>query len=66
MELQRDAVNSATVDSCFGLFGPHECIVALGGPATSTVDLRHQGVLNKPKILANTHVKESHLHVYLS
>ena len=31
-----------TVVSCFSLSGPHQCGVALGGPATSTVDLRHQ------------------------
>ena len=28
-------------ESCFGLIGPRQCSVALGGPATSTVDLRH-------------------------
>ena len=39
-----------TADSCFGLIGPRQCSVALGGQATSTVDLRHQkGALNKLK-----------------
>ena len=28
-----------TADSCFGLIGPRQCSVALGGLATSTVDL---------------------------
>ena len=30
---------SATADSCFGLIGPRQCSVALGGPAISTEDL---------------------------
>ena len=34
---------SATADRCFSLIGPHQCSVALGGPATSTEDLRYQG-----------------------
>ena len=30
-------------DSCFGLTGLCQCSAALGGPATSTEDLRHRG-----------------------
>jgi hypothetical protein len=40
----------ATADSCFDQIGPRQGIVALGGPATSTEDIRHQikrGVLIK-------------------
>ena len=40
---------SATADSCFGLIGSRQCSAALGGPATSKVDLRHQGAFNKLK-----------------
>ena len=36
---------SVTADS---LIGPRQCSVALGVPATSTVDVRHQGALTKP------------------
>ncbi len=46
MKLQKFGAKSATADSCFGLIGPHQCSAALGGPATSTEDLRHQGALN--------------------
>ena len=31
--------------------GPCQCSAVLGGPATSTEDLRHQGALNKPGVL---------------
>ena len=31
-----------TVNSCFGLIGLCQRSAALGGPATSTVDIRHQ------------------------
>ena len=43
MKLPKIGAKSATADSCFGLIGPRQCSAALGGPATSTVDLRHQG-----------------------
>ena len=51
MKLQKFGAKSATADSCFGLIGPRQCSAALGGPATSTEDLRHQGTLNKPGVL---------------
>ena len=51
MKLQKFGAKSATADSCFGLIGPCQCTAALGGPATSTEDLRHQGALNKPGVL---------------
>ena len=51
MKLQKFGAKSATTDSCFNLIGPCQCSVALGGPATSTEDLRHQGSLNKPGVL---------------
>ena len=57
MKLQKFGAKSATADSCFGLIGPRQCSAALGGPATSTEDLRHQGALNKPGVL-------KHLWVY--
>ena len=47
MKLQKHGAKSATADSCFSMIGPSQCSAALGGPATSTVDLRHQGTLNK-------------------
>ena len=50
MKLQTFGAKSATADSCFGLIGPRQCS-ALGGPATLTEDLRHQGALNKPGVL---------------
>ena len=50
---------SATADSCFGLIGPRQCSAALGGPATSTEDLRHQGPLSKPGVLKHL----DHVHV---
>ena len=40
---------SATADSYFGLIGPRQCSAALGGPATSAEDLRHQINFNKLK-----------------
>ena len=51
MKLQKFGAKSAIADSCFGLIGPRQCSAALGGPATSTEDLRHQGALNKPGVL---------------
>ena len=42
-ETSKVGAKSATADSCFGLIGPRQCSAALGGPATSTEDLRHQG-----------------------
>ena len=51
MKLQKFDANIATADSCFVLIGPCQCSAALGGPATSTEDLRHQGALNKPGVL---------------
>ena len=51
MKVQKFGAKSATADSCFGLIGPRQCSAALGGPATSTEDLRHQGALNKPGVL---------------
>ena len=51
MNLQKFGAKSATADSCFGLIGPHQCSAALGGPATSTEDLRYQGALNMPGVL---------------
>ena len=51
MKFQKFGAKSATADSCFGLIGPRQCSAALGGPATSTEDLRHQGALNKPGVL---------------
>ena len=50
MKLQKFGAKSATADSCFGLMGSRQCSAALGGPATSTEDLRHQGALNKPGV----------------
>ena len=41
MKLQKFGAKSATADNYFGLIGPRECSAALGGPATSTEDLRH-------------------------
>ena len=41
MKLQKFGAKSATADSRFGLIGPHQCSAALGGPATSTEDVRH-------------------------
>ena len=51
MKLQKFGAQSATADSSFSLIGPRQCSAALGGPATSTEDLRHQGALNKPGVL---------------
>ena len=51
MKVQKFGAKNATADSCFGLIGPRQCSAALGGPATSTEDLRHQGALNKPGVL---------------
>ena len=51
MKLQKFGAKSATADCCFGLIGPCQCSAALGGPATSTEDLRHQGALNKLGVL---------------
>ena len=51
MKLQKFGAKSATADSCFGLIGPRQCSAALGGPTTSTEDLRHQGALSKPGVL---------------
>ena len=51
MKVQKFGAKSATADSCFGLIGPRQCSAALGGPATSTEDLWHQGALNKPGVL---------------
>ena len=51
MKVQKFGAKSATADSCFGLIGLRQCSAALGGPATSTEDLRHQGALNKPGVL---------------
>ena len=53
MKLQKFGAKSATADSCFGLIGPRQFSAALGGPATSTEDLRHQGALKarSPKAL---------------
>ena len=51
MKLQKFGAKSATADSCFGLIGPSQCSAALGGPAISTEDLRHQGTLNNPGVL---------------
>ena len=48
LKLQKFDAKSATADSCFSLIGPRQCSAALGGPATSTEDLRHQEALNKP------------------
>ena len=42
-KLQKFGAKSATADSCFGLIGLHQCSAALGGPATSTEDLRYEG-----------------------
>ena len=47
MKLQKYGAKSAIADSCFGLIGACQCSAALGGPATSRVDLRHQGAFNK-------------------
>ena len=49
MKVQKFGAKSATADSC--LIGPRQCSAALGGPATSTEDLRHQGALSKPGVL---------------
>ena len=51
MKVQKFGAKSATADSCFGLIGPCQCSAALGRPATSTEDLRHQGALSKPGVL---------------
>ena len=63
MKLQTFGAKSATADSCFGLIGPRQCSAALGGPATSTEDLRHQGALNKPGVLTHLHV---HVHLAIT
>ena len=42
-EISIVGAKSATADSCFVVIGPRQCSVALGGPAVSTEDLRHQG-----------------------
>ena len=62
MKLQKFGAKNATADSCFGLIGPRQCGAALGGPATSTEDLWHQGALNKPGVLKHfTHsLQETH------
>ena len=56
MKLQKFGAKSATADSCLGLIGPRQCSAALGGPATSTEDLRHQGALNKPGVLKQMYI----------
>ena len=42
-ETSKVGTKNATADSYFDLKGPCQCSVALGGPATSTEDLRQQG-----------------------
>ena len=39
----KTSAKGSTTDSCFSLIVPHQCSAALGGPATSTEDLRYQG-----------------------
>ena len=50
MKIDNYGAKNATPESCFSLFGPHQCSAALGGPATSIADLRHQGAWS-PKAL---------------
>ena len=51
-EKQKGMVPEArTAGSCFGLVRPRQCSVGLGGPATSTVDIRHQKGLISVDIL---------------
>ena len=41
-ETSKLGAKSATADSCFSLIGSRQCSATLGGPATSTEELRNQ------------------------